>query len=410
MKRGNRLRHHDWRISPRHNALRLRRIRRIRLKEATGNRRTGKTKTSLRAFSCVLLLLALLDSCYPGVHPRLADRVPAVIQDDLDPESLRAAVRRSLEFLAKVPGDRVLAERPRRVTAQDVKESLLSFLEVTELWDRPEKMAAALRSRFEIVPFMRDPAEKEILVSGYYQPVIEGSLTPTGAYRFPIYRKPDNLAETFSRREIDVLGRLRGKGYEIAWVKDQVELFFLHIQGSGILRLEDGRTFSVNYAASNGRPYTGIGKILVDEGKLAADELSAARLRRYLKEHPGERETLFARNERYIYFRFVENGPLGSLEIPLTPGRSVAADPDYFPKGALAFLVSRRPRLDAAGNLAGWLPFSRFVLNQDAGAAIRGPGRLDLYFGSGVGAGDAAGFMKSGGRLYFLLRKKSGAD
>jgi membrane-bound lytic murein transglycosylase A len=367
----------------------------------------GRQETTKRFLPGLLLLTLLISSCSAGDN-HLSKISPPVIQDDLDRESLRAAVRRSLDFLAKVPGDRVLAERPRRVTAQEVKETLLSFLEVTELWDRPEKMAAALRSRFELVPFKHDPAE--ILVSGYYQPVIEGSLTPTGAYRFPIYRKPDNLVETFSRHEIDVLGRLRGKGYEIAWMKDPVELFFLHIQGSGILRLEDGRTFSVNYAASNGRPYTGIGKILVDEGKLAADELSAARLRRYLKEQPEERETLFARNERYIYFRFVESGPLGSLEIPLTPGRSVAADPDYFPKGALAFLVSRRPLLDAVGNLAGWLPFSRFVLNQDAGAAIRGPGRLDLYFGSGVGAGDAAGFMKSGGRLYFLLRKNSGAD
>jgi membrane-bound lytic murein transglycosylase A len=270
MKRGNRLCHQDWRIS-------------LRLKQATGNRRTGKTNASLLAFFCGLLLLALLGSCYPGAHPRLADRAP-VTQDDLDPESLRAAVRRSLEFLAKVPGDRVLAERPRRVTAQDVRESLSSFLEIAELWDRPEKMAAALRSRFELVPSMRDPSGKEILVTGYYQPVIEGSLTATGVYRFPIYRKPDNLVENFSRREIDVLGRLRGKGYEIAWVKDPVELFFLHIQGSGILRLGDGRTFSVNYAASNGRPYTGIGKILVDEGKLPPDELSAARLRRYLIE------------------------------------------------------------------------------------------------------------------------------
>jgi membrane-bound lytic murein transglycosylase A len=369
----------------------------------------GRQEARKRFLSGLLLLTLLILSCSAGDN-HLSKISPPVIQDDLDPESLRAAVRRSLEFLAKVPGDRVLAERPRRVTAQDVKESLLSFLEVTEHWDRPEKMAAALRSRFELVPFMRDPAEKEILVTGYYQPVIAGSLTLTGAYRFPIYRKPDNLVETFSRREIDVLGRLRGKGYEIAWVKDPVELFFLHIQGSGILRFEDGRTLSVNYAASNGRPYTGIGKILVDEGKLAAEELSAARLRRYLKEHPEESETLFARNERYIYFRFVENGPLGSLEVPLTPGRSVAADPDYFPQGAPAFLVSRRPLLDAAGNLAGWLPFSRFVLNQDAGAAIRGPGRLDLYFGSGAAAGDEAGYMKSDGRLYFLLRKKTGVE
>ena len=356
-----------------------------------------------------VLALALLGACSPVAHKRIGATEPE-IQDDLDRESLRLAIQRSLEFLAKISGDRVLAERPRRVTAQDIKESLLGFLEVIDLWDRPEKMAEAIRSRFELVPSADDPAEKEVLVTGYYQPVIEGSLTQTGAYRFPVYRKPDNLVETFSRREIDVLGRLRGKGYEIAWLKDPVELFFLHIQGSGIIRLEDGRTVQLNYAASNGRAYTSIGKILADEGKLAAEELSAARLRRFLAEHPVEREALFSRNERYVFFRFVESGPLGSLETLLTPGRSVATDPNYFPRGALALLTSRTPILDGAGNLAGWRPFSRFVLNQDAGAAIRGPTRLDLYFGSGALAGDAAGYMKSGGRLYFLLRKKSGAD
>jgi membrane-bound lytic murein transglycosylase A len=166
----------------------------------------------------------------------------------------------------------------------------------------------------------------------------------------------------------------------------------------------------LNFAAANGRPYTSIGKILIEEGKLRAEEVSAARLRKYLREHPEERERLFMRNERYVFFRFVENGPLGSLDIPLTPGRSVAADAGHFPAGALAFLVGRRPVLDGAGDLAGWRQFSRFVLVQDAGAAIRGPRRLDLYFGSGEEAGGPAGFMNSPGRLYFLLRKRSGAE
>jgi membrane-bound lytic murein transglycosylase A len=147
---------------------------------------------------------------------------------------------------------------------------------------------------------------------------------------------------------------------------------------------------------------------LIDEKKIASDDMSAQRLRRYLAEHPAGREALLARNERYVFFRFIEGGPLGSLEAQLTTGRSVAADPDYFPRGGPLFLKSRLPVVDAKGGLGGWRTFSRFVFAQDSGAAIRGPGRLDLYFGAGDEAGDGAGFMKSGGSVYILLEKKSG--
>jgi len=131
-------------------------------------------------------------------------------------------------------------------------------------------------------------------------------------------------------------------------------------------------------------------------------------LRRYLTEHPGERDALFAENESYVFFRFVKDGPLGSLEVPLTPGRSIATDKRLFPKGALAFIVSRKPVLDTQGNLTGWEPFSRFVVNQDTGSALRGPRRVDLYFGSGNEAGIAAGVMKSTGKLYFLIKRTDG--
>lgn len=129
------------------------------------------------------------------------------------------------------------------------------------------------------------------------------------------------------------------------------------------------------------------------------------RLRRYLEEHPQERDALFAQNERYIFFRFVEEGPLGSLDVPVTPGRSIATDSTLFPKGAIALLISHKPVFDSAGNLVGWQTFSRFVLNQDTGSAIQGNGRVDLYFGSGTEAGRAAGYMKNPGRLYFLFKK-----
>jgi len=382
-----------------------------------GGKQQERTRNFLRLLSRLLVLSLLVLSCGAG-NKQIKQAEPLVIQDDLDRESLRQAAQQSLEYFAKVPGERIIAERPRKITAREAKESLASFLELTDLWNEPKKLDEAIRSRFDIVPSAVDQAERDILVTGYYRPVIDGSLAQTGPYRFPVYRRPDDLVESaggkpvpyYSRHEIDVLARIRGKGYEIAWVKDPVELFFLHIQGSGVIRLENGRTMQINYAASNGRPYTSIGKILIDEGKLRAEEVSAARLRKYLGELPEERERLFVRNERYVFFRIVETGPLGSLNIPLTPGRSVAAAASYFPPGGLAVLISRQPLLDRAGNLAGWRPFSRFVLVQDAGAAIRGPRRLDLYFGSGDEAGGPAGFMNSRGQLYILLRKKTGAE
>lgn len=356
--------------------------------------------------------------------------------DDMDRESLRRAVEQSLGFLAKLPADHPVGERPRKVTALEVRGSLISFLRLLDLWDQPEKLADEIRSRFELHPTAGGAGAGEILVTGYYQPVIQGSLTETTEYRFPIYGRPkdlivaemvtlipqfraekvigrmdeDRLTPYFSRHEIDGLGRLRGKGYEIAWAKDPVDLFFLHIQGSGLIRLPDGRRLQLNYAASNGRPYKSIGRLLVDSGKLSEEEVSMQRLRRYLAEHPEERDALLAQNERYVFFRLVNDGPLGSLEVPLTPGRSIATDARLFPKGALAFVTSRRPLLDSDGNLAGWQPFSRFVLNQDTGSAIQGPRRVDLYFGAGREAGQAAGFMKSSGMIYFLLPKQDAAE
>jgi membrane-bound lytic murein transglycosylase A len=144
----------------------------------------------------------------------------------------------------------------------------------------------------------------------------------------------------------------------------------------------------------------------LESGKISRAELSMQRLRRYLKERPEERDALLSRNESYVFFRFGDGGPLGSIEVPLTPGRSIATDSRIFPKGALAFVVSRRPVVDAQGKLTRWQPFSRFVLNQDTGSAIQGPGRVDIYFGTGSKAGLAAGAMNSSGRLYFLVRKK----
>ena len=383
-------------------------------------------------FIAVLIVPLFAAAClYP---PSLLSRVSR-IADDLDPESLRAAIRQSVSYLKRLPPDRVVGEQPRRFTAAQVLNALLAFDELLDRRDCPECWAEEFAERFELIPSSTDAASLDVLFTGYYQPVLEGSLVSTAEYRYPLYGKPADLiaaeqialpplaksegvvgrleGESFvpyySRREIDDQGSLNGRGYEIAWVKDSIDLFFLHIQGSGILNLPDGRRVGVGYAAQNGRDYRSIGRLLIDDGKIPQEEMSMQRLRRYLREHPEETSEILAYNESYVFFRFVE-GPLGSLEVPVTAGRSIATDPRLFPKGALAFIETWEPVIDAEGRLVGWKPFSRIVLNQDSGGAIRGFQRVDLFFGTGDQAGAAAGYMNSKGRLYFLLLKKSAAS
>lgn len=367
-----------------------------------------------------------------SLHGQPLPSQPPLIADDLDRESLRSAIRHSVSYLEKLPPDRVVGEQPRRFTAREILDTLLAFAKLLDGWDCRECWTKEFNERFELLPSASDAASLEVLFTGYYQPVIDGSLIPTAEYRYPIYGKPadmitaeqvtltpaattekvvgrlegENFVPYYSRREIDDFGSLRGRGYEIAWLKDPIDVFFLHIQGSGILRLPDGRRIGVGYAAQNGRAYRSIGRLLIDDGKIPREEMSMQRLRRYLQERPEEQNAIFAHNESYIFFRFVEGG-LGSLEVPVTAGRSIATDARLFPKGALAFIETERPMIDDVGRLTGWQPFSRVVLNQDAGSAIRGFQRVDLFFGAGDQAAAAAGYMNSRGRLFFLTLKNA---
>lgn len=379
------------------------------------------------------LVLAASTGCAPlGRAPAQSAFESRALHDDLDVESLRLAIAQSLSYLKKLPPERVIGQAPRPLTAREVADSLASFVNLLDLWECSECFWRALTEGFEFAPASSEPNDSEILFTGYYQPVLEASLLPTETYRFPIYRKPPDLITAehvwlkpalriekvfgraegeqfmpyYSRQEIDQAGVLRNRGLEIAWVKDAVDLFFLHIQGSGLLRLPDGRQLSVGYAAQNGRPYRSIGRMLIDRGKLSSAEMSMQALRRYLEQNPRERDDIFAYNPSYVFFQMLENGPLGSLGVPVTPARSIATDARLFAHGALAWIETEVPVLNDAGEVAGWRPSGRFVLNQDTGGAIRGLRRVDIYFGSGDRAGGLAGYMNRPGRMFFLIRKK----
>jgi membrane-bound lytic murein transglycosylase A len=173
-----------------------------------------------------------------------------------------------------------------------------------------------------------------------------------------------------------------------------------------VIRLSpDGQQIRVGYAGANGRPYYGIGKELVETGAVSREAMSLQAIRNYLRSHPESQDEIMWKNESYVFFKRLSQGPVGSLDAVLTAGRSIATDPRFHPRGALAFLVSEKPVYDSSGEIRSWERFGRWVLNQDTGGAIKGPGRIDLFCGTGDDAEKIAGPMKQQGDLYYIIKK-----
>jgi membrane-bound lytic murein transglycosylase A len=351
--------------------------------------------------------------------------------DDVDPASLRQAVQGSIDYFRSLPQDRPIVFGPDKYTASHMVTTLETFLAFLEEAHSKEDLERLVSTQFNIYRSVGRGWRRQVLFTGYYEPIVEGSLTQDERHPFPLYRKPDELITAwlgkfnpkfqgervigrldgselipfYTRQEIDGEGVLADRGYEIAWLSDRIDRFFLQIQGSGMVRLDDGALVRVNYAAANGRPYRSIGKLLIDRGEVSREEMSMQRIRSYLDDHPEQLEEILSHNPSYVFFRIAERGPLGNISVPLTGGRSIATDSRLFPKGALAFIVSEKPVIDEKGKILRWEPFSRFVVNQDTGGAIRGPARVDLFWGEGKTAEIAAGHMKQMGKLFFLVKK-----
>ncbi|MCJ7686751.1 MAG: MltA domain-containing protein, partial [Desulfobacteraceae bacterium] len=295
----------------------------------------------------------------------------------------------------------------------------------------PAQLNKEVKKHFLVYRAAGRVGNRKVLFTGYYEPIYEGSLTRDPVYRCPIYRKPKDLIQIdlslfkeklagesivariegkevlpyFSRKQIEGEDALTGRGLEIAWLKNPLDVAFLHIQGSGRLRLPDDSTISVGYQAANGRPYRSIGRYLLDRGLLNREEVSMQSIRAYLTKHPGILQEVLNHNPSYVFFRRIENGPFGNINVPLTAGRSVALDSRLFPKGALCFVSSEKPVVNERNKITEWTKFSRFFLNQDTGGAIKGSGRADIFWGSGAHAELAAGHMKQEGDLFVLIKK-----
>ena len=341
--------------------------------------------------------------------------------DDLDLESLRQALQRSLDYARRLPPDRMLPFGERQITSTTLIQTLEAFQQVLAMAPTPAALQQALRERFDVLQSPGRDAQGEVLFTGYYEIELDGSFSPSARFPYPLYKRPPDLMDTettpsvpanqgqrasyYTRREIDGEGRLRGRGLEIFWLRSPVDGFFLHVQGSGQIRLPGGQVQRVHYAASNGHPYYSIGRALLDEGRLPREAMSLQGLRRSFHDHPEETTRILYRNPRYIFFRPVDHGPQGNLGLILVPGRSIAMDQRLFPPGGLAFVQLQQPVLNAQGEITAWRPASRFVFNHDTGNAITGPGRIDLFWGNGPQAEMAAGHMQHTGKVFFLLKR-----
>ncbi|MES2316998.1 MAG: murein transglycosylase A [Pseudomonadota bacterium] len=294
--------------------------------------------------------------------------------------------------------------------------------------------ARAVRSYFEtwFVPNQVRAADGADtgLITGYYEAMLHGARTRGGIYQTPLYKVPDDLltielASVYPDLKGKRLrGRLSGKkvipyssraeianadlaGKELLWVADPVEAFFLEVQGSGRVQLADGETVRVSYADQNGHPYKAIGRWLVDQGELTPSQATAQGIKAWIVAHPTRRQELFNVNPSYVFFREERLpdpsvGPKGALGVPLSPGRSVAIDPQLLPLGAPIFLATTESNSE--------VPMQRLVMAQDTGGAIRGAVRADFFFGFGNEAMEHAGRMKQRGQLWVLMPRSVAAE
>jgi membrane-bound lytic murein transglycosylase A len=372
---------------------------------------TGSTRRALVG-TCLAALVALVPPAGADVQRALVPvddaELPALL-DDGDPRSLRQAIEQSLGWLSRQPAAQRLSFGPRVLTVAEQAQGLRRMLDLLADDPSPLVLEERVRAEFEVFRSVgRD--DGAMLVTGYHEPIIDAAEAPSADYRVPIMGVPRDLGARrpyWTRAEIDE-GRLAGAARPLAWARDPVDVFFMEIEGSGTLRLPGGREIRVGHAATNGRPYRSVGWLLIQEGQIEREAMTMRALREWLAAHPGERARVLRHNESYVFFRLLPGAPVGSLGVPLTPERSIATDPAVFPRGALAFLRSMRP-VELPEGLIAWKPFARFVLNQDAGGAIRGPGRVDVFWGRGPGADLAASDMKEAGELYFIVPKASGA-
>ncbi|NQT51608.1 MltA domain-containing protein, partial [bacterium] len=288
----------------------------------------------------------------------------------------------------------------------------------------PADLHRIICERFDVYISVGCDDRGTVLFTGYCTPIYKGSLTPTADFRYPLYKLPADLVKKpdgtpvgrrtpdgrivpyYTRRDIEVKQLLAGKGLELVWLAAPLEAFIVHVQGSARIELTGGNSISIGYAGKTDRPYTSLGLSLVADKKIHADDLSLQAIIDYFKKYPHELKDYLRKNECYVFFTQSEGGPFGSLNAPVIPPRSIATDKAVFPRGLLAYAVTKVPKMKTRDDIT-LEPFYGFCLDQDTGGAIRSAGRCDIYMGVGPDALLLAGRTRAEGKLYYLAVKDS---
>jgi membrane-bound lytic murein transglycosylase A len=380
----------------------------------------------------------------PSMVRLMPDQLPA-FDDDMDTAPLRDAAAQSALYYRNLPPEQSFQFGTDLFSARDLAKSMQAFVALLDGAKNKAEWLKELSDDFWIYQAMGTDADRTVTFSSYYEPTIAGRLTPDAVYRYPLYGRPADLTDVnlglfnplyqgarivgrvqgralvpyYKREDIDMKGILKDRRLEIAYAKDPLDIFFLQVEGSGWLDPGDGPPVRVRYDGDNGWPYRSVGRYLITTQRVKAKGFDHEQFQRYMSRHLKERQRLLDYDERYVFFQVDQSSTsafaYGNLSRPLTSGRSIATDPRVFPKGALAWIhvdeidprTAKQKKKTGPSELSARPPkLIRFVLNQDEGGAIQGPGRVDFFAGHGPQADYFANHLWNPGKLYFLVKKK----
>ena len=368
--------------------------------------------------------LQLVPSVIKGPPPPLKLLAPEeypLFYDNGDRQELIRALKNQIRYYTRLKEPVEYPFGDTSISSETILLTLARFLQILEE-DNDTDMHQLITDNFDLYQSTGEKGKGMVTFTGYYLPLLDGSLTPDNIYRYPLYRRPNDLIirtlqpsgakkavriengkeySYYTRKQIDQDKMLAGKGYEIVYLKDPIDCYLLHVQGSGTVILPDGTTLNLHFAGRNYHPYRSLREEMLKDGLLSPDNASMESISTYFDRHPQKLQTYLNRNKRYTFFSIVEGGIVGSLGVELVPERSIATDKQIFPAGALSYIVTAVPYTTSKKSM----PWSQFVLNQDEGGAIKGPHRIDIFWGTGSRAEYIAHHMNQPGELYFLVLK-----
>lgn len=399
---------------------------------------SGKSSVASQWSKGWLLALVMAFGCARGPIPApehaFREAAPPTLSDDLALEALTEAITVDIEALRASP-DKIMRFGPYSITRSAYADALIDLQHVLSSTTPESDKLNYIRDNFLFMEFYGGERWGEVLLTSYFEPLLSGGKTRTKTLNYPLYGRPADLVTIslasfserfkderalkarldgaqvipyYSRQEIDGQQKLANKGLELAWV-DPIDAFFLHIQGSGTVKFDHGEEVYMTYADKNGHKYEPVGKFMRDV--IGPKKITMQRIEHALRSMSShERDSYLFKNPSYVFFNRSEKRAITSLGVPATPGRTIAVDPRYAPKGALAVLTFQKPvfspQHSPGDEPISYNKVSRFVLDQDSGGAITGTNRVDLFWGRGDSAKQYAGIIQDTARIVYLLPKR----